>query len=79
MDNNQIYKILIPEKAIRFGEGYPILIGNDGNSNGFYLYKGKMVDDGLLNTPKIYDFQRKNEFTEGLTLLTELEIFEINY
>ena len=38
----------------------------------------KINDDGLIRTPKIYDFQKKSELTEGLNQLTELEIFEIN-
>ena len=78
LDNNQIYKILIPEKAIRFYGSYPILIGNDMKGNGYYLSKGEIYDSGLLNEPKIYGFQRNNELTEGQTKLIEFEIFEIN-
>jgi len=59
LDNNKIYKILIPEKAIRFYNGYPILIGNDGNSNGFMLNNGTFCYYNLLNNPKIYDFQKE--------------------
>ena len=77
LDNNKIYKILIPEKAIRFYNSSPILIGNNGNGNGFYL-ENTTIYEGSLNNPKIYDFQKKNELTEGLNYLTELEIFEIN-
>ena len=78
LNNNKIYKILKPEYAIRFYEGFPILIGNNGKSNGFYLYQGKIYDTGLLKNPKIYDFQKNNELTEGSDKLNELEIFEIN-
>ena len=77
LDNNKIYKILIPEKAIRFHDGYPVLIGNTGNSNGIYKGGDTIYDTGLLNTPKIYDFQKNNELTEGLNKQTELEVFEI--
>ncbi len=77
LDNYQIYKILIPEKSIRFYSGYPILIGNDGNGNGFHSHNNIIKDEGLLNNPKIYDFKKNNELTEGLNQLTELEIFEI--
>ena len=77
LDNNKIYKILIPEKAIRFYNNSPILIGNDGKSNGFYL-TNTTIYEGSLNNPKIYDFQKKKELTEGLNNLTEFEIFEIN-
>ena len=77
LDNNKIYKILIPEKAIRFYNDHPILIGNDANSNGFWFYKG-ICNEYLLANPKIYDFQKDNELTEGLNKFTELEIFEIN-
>ena len=77
MNNNRIYKILVPELAIRFsGE---ILIGNNGNSNGFYFSGNSIYDQELLNNPKVYDFQRNNELTEGNSKFNELEIFEINY
>ena len=78
LDNNKIYKILIPEKAIRFNNIFPILIGNDNNSNGFWLDNGIFYCYNLLNKPKIYDFQKENELTEGLNKFNELEIFEIN-
>ena len=39
--------------------------------------KGIINDEGLLNNPKIYDFQKKNELTEGNNKFNELEIFEI--
>ena len=77
LDNNKIYKILIPEKAIRFYNGHPLLIGNDKNGNGIWLDNSNF-NEGLLAVPKIYDFQKNNELTEGLNKLTELEIFEIN-
>ena len=79
LNKNKIYKILIPEKAIRFFEGYPILIGNDQNANGFWINNNNIQDSGLLIKPKIYDFQESKELTEGLDKLTELEIFEIIY
>jgi len=79
LNNNKIYKILIPEKAIRFCEGDPILIGNTGNSNGFYFDSGTIYDNKLLNYPKIYDFQKNNELTENSNKFLELEIFEINF
>ena len=45
LNNNKIYKILIPEKAIKFKLSNNIIkIGNDGNSNGFYTF-GKNVND----------------------------------
>ena len=81
LDNNKIYKILIPESAIRFYNinKYPILIGNNGNSNGFYPNTdGTIYDKGLMNNPKIYDFQKNCELTEGINKFTELEIFEIS-
>ena len=78
LNNNKIYKILMPEYAIRFYNDYPILIGNNANSNGFYQYSNTIFDGGLLNNPKIYDFQRNNELTEGNSKFNELEIFEIN-
>ena len=79
LNNNKIYKILIPEYAIRFYESNPILIGNTKNSNGFWIYSGKFNCPNLLNTPKVYDFQDKNELTEGLNNFMELEIFEMNF
>ena len=78
LDNNKIYKILQPKNAIRTYDGFLVKVGNTGNSNGFYLSCGSIYDKGLLNTPKIYDFQKNDELTEGLNKLTEIEIFEIN-
>ena len=31
-----------------------------------------------MNNPKIYDFQKNCELTEGINKFTELEIFEIS-
>jgi len=77
LNNNKIYKILIPEYAIYFLEKYPLLIGNNWNGNGFWIYSG-IFKDHLLTNPKIYDFQKDNELTEGKNEFNELEIFEIN-
>ena len=55
------------------------MIGNNDNSNGFWMYEGKVYDKGLLKNPKVYDFQKNNELTEGLDNFKELEIFEINF
>ena len=76
LNNNKIYNILIPEYALWFYNGYPVLIGNNSQSNGFWLYGGNINDSGLLNNPKAYDFQKNNELTEGAKFLN-LEIFEI--
>jgi hypothetical protein len=78
LNNHKIYKILIPEYAIRFHKDYPVKIGNNGNDNGFYIYSGK-IQGGLLTNPKIYDFQKNDELTDGENKFTELEIFEINF
>ena len=78
LNNNKIYKILIPEYAIRFHSDCPILIGNTDNKNGFLFWKGNFMCTDLLKTPKIYDFQKNNELTEGKNNFSELEIFEIN-
>ena len=79
LNNNRIYKILNPEYAIRFSKKEnPIFIGNNENNNGFYLSENKINDEGLLNEPKIYDFENKNELTEGKNILYELEIYEIS-
>jgi len=81
LNNNKIYKILIPEKAIRFYYDSNIIgIGNSGVWNGFFFdsNKTKICDKKLLNDPKIYDFQKNNELCEGFGNFTELEIFEIN-
>ena len=79
LNNNKIYKILKPEKAIRFlNRDYPILPGNSGNSNGLYFKKDGTIYESFFNEPKIYDFQKNNnELTDGKNKLTELEIFEI--
>ena len=75
---NKIYKILVPEYAIRIDNTYYILIGNNGNWNGFYYYQNIIYDKELIKVKKIYDFEKNYELTEGSGNLTELEIFEIN-
>ena len=77
LNNNKIYKILIPDNAIYFYEEYPILIGANWHGNGFWIFKGAF-NEHLLESPKIYDFKKDNELTEGKIELNELEIFEIN-
>ena len=76
LNNNKIYNILIPQYAIRFFKGYPILIGNNAQSNGFWICNNTINDNGLLNNPKVYDFQKKNELTEGNSKFNNFEIFE---
>ena len=86
-DNNKIYKILIPEYAIRISNKYIICIGNNGNWNGFYsednfLNQNYGVnDEGLIKTLKIYDFSINCELTnnKGWTKLNEVEIFEVEF
>ena len=78
LNNNKIYKILIPEYAIYFYNDNPLLIGNNWEGNGFWINSGKF-HECLLTPPKIYDFQKGNELTEGKNDFNELEIFEINY
>jgi len=77
LNNNKIYKILIPEYALRFYEGNPIIIGNTGNSNGFWTCFGKFNCENLLNDPKIFDFQKSNELTEGKNDPIIFEIFQV--
>ena len=80
LNNNKIYKILVPQYAIRFHNDCPILIGNNDNSNGFYFSGSTSIyDNGTLNSPKVYDFQKNEELTEDLDSFNELEIFEINF
>ena len=38
-----------------------------------------LYDQGLLNTPKVYDFQKNNELTEGDSKFIELEVFEVKF
>ena len=78
LNNNKIYEILIPQYAIYFYNGYTVLIGNNWNGNGFWINSGKFYEK-LLTEPKIYDFQKNYELTEGKNEFNELEIFEINY
>ena len=78
LNNNKIYKVLRAEKALRIIKGNnSIFTGNTGNSNGFYISGKNINDNGLLNEPKVYDFENKNELTEGDKKLNEFEIFEI--
>jgi len=78
-DTNKIYKILSPSYAIGIDCTYFILIGNNNHSNGFYFYQNKIYDKELINGYKIYDFSKNNELCENFEILTELEIFEVNY
>ena len=48
LNNNKIYRILIPEYAIRFHKDYPILIGNNAAGNGFWIASGKFICLNLL-------------------------------
>ena len=64
LNNNKIYKILVPENAIGFYNGDPTRTGNNGNTNGIWLNSGK-IHENFSNNPKIYDFQKKDELTEG--------------
>ena len=83
LDNNRIYRILIPDKAIVFYQFNIIGVGNTGEYNGFYFEHQKnpksLNDKGLINEPKVYDFQKNSELTDNLDIFTELEIFEINF
>ena len=78
LNNNRIYNILIPDLALKFLNHNPVLIGNNANSNGFWIYSGKIDDKGLLNNPKVYNFQKINELTENENMSNEFEILEIN-
>ena len=53
------------------------MIGNTGNSNDFYKSGENIYDKSLLNTPKIYDFQKNNELTEDESKFKELEKLKI--
>ena len=79
LNNNKIYKILIPEYALRFDNYYSITIGNNALGNGFWIDLNSNFACNLLIDPKAYDFQKNNELTEGESNLKELEIFEINF
>ena len=79
LNNKKIYKILNPENAIMFYNDNNIIgIGNSRQWNGFYFESKTINDKGLLNEPKIYEFQKNNELTGTLNSFIELEIFEIN-
>ena len=79
LNTNKIYKILVPELAIKFFTDYPVIIENNGNGNGFYPSGDSTHDSTLLNSPKVYDFQKVYELTKDKNKFIDLEIFEINY
>ena len=79
LNNNKKYKILVPKYAIGFEINYYVLIGNNNNWNEFYYYKNVIYVKELINAPKIYDFSKNFEMTEGFGNLIELEIFETNF
>ena len=78
LNNNKIYKILVPQNAIAFDNTNYILIGNNENNNGFYFKQNIVYDECLINEEKIYDFSKNSELTEDFGRLLELEIFEVN-
>ena len=77
LNNNKIYEVLIPDYAIRFYDNFPILVGNNANTNGFWIVSRNFQEYSLTN-PKIYNFQKNNELTENYKELSEFEVFEIN-
>ena len=58
LNNNKIYKILIPEYALRFDNYYSITIGNNALSNGFWIDLNSNFACNLLIAPKAYDFKK---------------------
>ena len=81
LNNNKIYKILKSDLALRFcsSTSYCILTGNTAAGNGFYYIDSKFIlDDGLLKEPKVYNFEKNRELTEGENKFNELEIFQIS-
>ena len=78
LNNDSIYQILKPEKAIRIANHEnAISTGNTAECNGFYFSENIINDKGLLNTPKVYDFKKNMELTNGENNFNELEIFKI--
>ena len=77
-NNNKKYKIVVPQNAIAFDKENIILVGNNGNNNGFCHSKDIVFDKDLINVAKIFNFSKNNEMTEGSNKFKELEIFEIN-
>ena len=79
LNNNKIYNILIPDKAIIFYNDINLIgTGNVGNGNGYYFKQKIIYDGGLLIEPIVYNFQKNSELTENLNTFNEFEIFEIN-
>ena len=79
LNNNKIYNILIPEKAIGFHNDYPIIIGKTRCVDGFYFQNKMIYDGGLLKgSKKVYDFSKNYKLTKGDDEFKELEIFEVN-
>ena len=77
LNNNKIYKILVPENAIAIDSTYYILIGNNNNGNRFYFSQNSIYDSYLINGAKIYNFSNNSELVGGSSKLKELEIFQI--
>ena len=61
LNNNKIYKILIPQHAIRFNSYNCTIIGNSGNNNGFFFdYNTNIIEDnGLLNWIVTYEIDNR--------------------
>ena len=59
LNNNIIYKILIPELAIRLTKYNKIIIGNNSKSNGFYFEENTIDDGDYLTILKFMIFKKR--------------------
>ena len=80
INNKSIYKVLFPDKAIRFDNDYCFKIGNTDNGDGIYSggdfltnpsYEGNTT---IYDIPGNYPLSGENKFT-----IVELEIFNIAF
>ena len=78
--NKKYSKINGIKHAIGFDGKNLIRIGNNFNSNGFYIEGNRINAKELLKEPRFYDFLFDFEFTEiDSSYLSELEIFELKF
>ena len=80
INNKSKYKILIPDKAIRFDNDYCFKIGNTDNGDGIYSSGDFLTKSSYEGNTKIYDIPGNYPLSgESKFRIAELEIFNISF
>ena len=80
INNKSKYKILIPDKAIRFDNDYCFKFGNTDNGDGIYSSGDFLTKSSYEGNTKIYDIPGNYPLSgESKFRIAELEIFNISF